>query len=304
MWWSGSGRIAILKAVSRIRGHIRRLGRAVLTVRDCGLGALLVVTGAAELCAEAPRTDLALVLAVDISYSIENSELDLQRQGYVDAFRSREVVRSIVGGYHGRIAVTYLEWAGPGMQVQLLPWTIIDSVAASSAFADQLEAAPLHRSGETSIASGLDTAAALFASAPPAARWVIDLSADGYNNSGGSVSRARDAAVWKGITINGLPIVKQTSEDLELYFQDCVIGGPAAALFPVFRIEDFAKTLQRKMVTEISGRHQARPMPARVSDCAVGERRARENYLRQLDSLTGGKSERWRLREEDWPSVD
>ncbi len=133
---------------------------------------------------------------------------------------------------------------------------------------------------------------------------MIDLSADGYNNSGSAVLQARNAVIAAGITINGLPIVNDDAPDLDLYFRDCVIGGPGAVLFAASQPEDFATALRRKMIWEISGRAQERVFLATATDCEVGERRAREDYLRQLDDLTHGRSERWRPRQEDWPEPD
>ncbi|MEL6965034.1 MAG: DUF1194 domain-containing protein [Pseudomonadota bacterium] len=253
----------------------------------------------------APETDLALVLAADISYSVDPDELDLQRKGYISAFRSPEIVKAIKSGFTGRVAVTYLEWAGPDSQAQIVPWTVIDGAETAFRFADRLAAETLHRSGETSISAALEQAALLFETAPPAPRRVIDLSADGYNNAGGSVLAAREWVLWRGITINGLPILTDDATNLEAYFRDCVVGGPGAMLFPVQRPEDFAQTLLRKLVTEIAwqgpaGLVQVAAHPS--ADCAAGEKQARDDYLRQLHDLTNGRSERWLPREEDWPT--
>lgn len=255
----------------------------------------------------AEEVDLALVLAADISYSVGPEELDLQRRGYVAAFRSPDVIRAMTGGPNRRIAVAYLEWAGPGTQAEILPWTIIDSPRAARALADALEDAALHRSGETSISAALDSAATLLATAPPALRHVIDLSSDGYNNSGAPVLEARARTLAQGITINGLPILTAEAPDLDTYFRACVVGGPGAILYPVHRPEDFATTLRRKMVTEISGLAPARlinaNLPAPV-DCLHGEKKMREDYLRQLDDITNGRSQRWQPREQDWPTPE
>ena len=243
------------------------------------------------------RVDLALVLAVDISYSIGPYELDLQRRGYIRAFRSAEVIRTITAGRRGRIAVTYLEWAGENRQSQVLPWTIIDGFDSAYAMADALASAPLQRSGETSISGALDAARFLFSTAPPADRLVIDLSADGYNNAGDLVEEARARNLWFGITINGLPIVNDDAPQLEGYFRDCVSGGPGHFTIAVREFDNFAPTLKRKMIAEIAGIGPERVYLASDSgptDCKIGERKAREEYNRQLDSITDGKSERWR----------
>lgn len=243
------------------------------------------------------RVDVALVLAADISYSVGPYELDLQRRGYVHALRSADVIETITGGRRGRIAITYLEWAGEKNQTQILPWTIIDGIDSARAAADALASAPLQRSGETSISGALDTARTLFAVAPPADRLVIDISADGYNNAGDLVEEARARNLWFGITINGLPIISDDAPQLETYFEECVSGGPGHFTIAVREFEQFAPTLKRKMMAEIAGVSPERIFQASSTgqaDCQIGERKAREEYNRQLDSITDGKSERWR----------
>ncbi len=251
----------------------------------------------AAITAAQERVDVALVLAADISYSIGPYELDLQRRGYIRALRSAEVIQAITGGRRGQIAVTYLEWAGAKSQTQVLPWTIIDGFDSAYAVADALASAPLQRSGETSISGALDTARTLFAVAPPADRLVIDLSADGYNNAGALVEDARARNLWFGITINGLPIANEDAPDLEAYFRDCVSGGPGHFTMAVREFDNFAPTLKRKMIAEIAGIAPERIYQASSTastDCEIGERKVREDYNRQLDSITDGKSERWR----------
>jgi hypothetical protein len=261
------------------------------------------VAGAPD-TSNAQDADLALVLAVDISYSVGPLELDLQRRGYVEAFRTKEVIDAVTGGLLGRIAVTYLEWGGPGTQSQILPWSIIDGEASALEFARALETATLNRSDETSVSAALRDAMALFSDAPPATRRVIDLSADGYNNSGGSVTEARDQVVRAGVTINGLPVLTAEAPDLDLYFRDCVVGGPGAIVHAVSRPADFSAALRRKLVSEIAGASPERIFRAAMTDCRIGERNARREYLRQLDSLTNGNSERWRPNEENWPEPE
>lgn len=247
------------------------------------------------------RVDVALVLAADISYSIGPYELDLQRRGYIRALRSTDVIETITRGRRGKIAVTYLEWAGEKSQTQVLPWTIIDGFDSAYAVADTLATAPLQRSGETSISGALDVARTLFAAAPPADRLIIDLSADGYNNAGALVEDARARNLWFGITINGLPIASDDAPDLEAYFRDCVSGGPGHFTMAVREFDHFAPTLKRKMIAEIAGTAPERIYRASdltKTDCEIGERKVREDYNRQLDSITDGKSERWRWSED------
>lgn len=267
-----------------------------------GLVALVATTSLQAAASE--KVDVALVLASDISYSVGPNEMDLQRRGYVDAFRSPDVIQAMVGGRYGRVAITYFEWAGPDTQAQILPWVIIADPADALEFARLLEEAELHRSGQTSISEALFAAKAMFATAPPALRHVIDISSDGYNNSGRRITEARDDLVWHGITINGLPILTDEAPDLDVYFRDCVIGGPGAIMHVADGPEDFAEALRKKMILELSGYPSSpeRLYNAAAPDCIVGERLAREKYLKQLDDFTHGRSKRWQPREEDWPT--
>ena len=129
--------------------------------------------------------DLELVIAVDVSFSISRGEQDIQRRGYANAFVSQELVEAVTSGHHGRIAVIYFEWAGPGSQYKVVPWTVIDGASAAWAFAKRLREAPIRRGGETSISQALITASGFFPySTSHLARRVIDISGDGPNNSG------------------------------------------------------------------------------------------------------------------------
>ena len=246
------------------------------------------------------RVDTALILAADISFSVGPYELDLQRRGYVSAFRDPDVIGAMLSGRHGRTAITYLEWAGPGTQVVLIPWTIIDSATAANALADQLREAPLQRSGETAISSALDQAIAQFQTAPFAERWVIDLSSDGYNNAGPPVEEARARALYQGITINGLPIVNDSAPDLVAYFQQCVTGGYGAFTMEVNDPRDFAETLKRKMVHEIAflGAQLYRAKSVQNIGCDIGERLSDEEYDKQIDDLTREHPDSWRWQRE------
>jgi hypothetical protein len=235
--------------------------------------------------------DLELVLAVDVSLSMDMDEQRLQRDGYVQALRDPEVQKAIASGPNGRIAVTYMEWAGPPSQTVVVPWTIIDSPAAARAFADQLEAAPISRARMTSISAALTFSKALLASSGVRGiRRVVDVSGDGPNNAGFPVSGIRDELINDGIVINGLPIVLKRSnswsmfdlEHLDRYYTDCVIGGTGAFMIPIREPGEFKTATRRKLLLEISGLE----MPARVirtqvtetTDCSVGERQWRR-YL-------------------------
>jgi hypothetical protein len=204
------------------------------------------------------EVDLALVLAVDVSRSMDTDEQDLQRDGFVRAFRAAAVHEAIRQGMLGRIAVTYMEWSGEHDQKVIVPWTVLDSSGTATAFSDRLASQPIGRIFQTSISAAIDYASALFdTSGVEPLRKVIDISGDGPNSSGRSVVQARDEAVAKGITINGLPIMlKRPSgmgdmENLDAYYRDCVIGGGGAFIVPVRDREQFADAIKTKIIREI-----------------------------------------------------
>ena len=238
--------------------------------------------------------DLELVLAVDVSLSMDLDEQRLQRDGYITAFRDGEVQKAITSGPHGRIAVTYMEWAGPSVQNVVVPWTIIDGSAAAQALADKLEAQPISRARMTSISQGLVFAAQLFdSSGVKGIRRVIDVSGDGPNNAGPLVTLVRDQVVAQGIAINGLPILLKKPAsffdiaDLDVYYRECVIGGAGAFMIPVRERFEFKTATRRKLLLEIAGGDQpALLIPAQLrepisgGDCTVGE----QQWRRYLDT--------------------
>src|SRR5205823_3976895 len=200
--------------------------------------------------------DLALVIAVDVSYSMDIEEQRIQRLGYVTAFHDRDVIRTIRSGTLGRIAVTYVEWGGSAVQV--IPWTIIDSAESANGFAAELSRRPLRRISFTSISNALAFARELFGSSGLASRRrVIDVSGDGPNNAGAPVPIARNAAVAQGIVVDGLPIMlgrpSDPIVDLDRYYQRCVIGGEGAFVLKVTEIGELAEAIHRKLAIEISG---------------------------------------------------
>ena len=226
---------------------------------------LLALATAFPACASEREVDLALVLAVDISYSMDPEEQELQRQGFVEAFRSPQVHKAIARGVLGRIAVTYMEWAGRSHQDVLVPWTVLYGAEDAMAFADQLSAKPLQRGQNTSISAAVDKGAQLIASSGfDAARRVIDISGDGTNNQGRPVTEARDDAVSAGITINGLPIMieraKVDEPALDLYYRDCVIGGVGSFVIPVRERQQIVRAIKTKIIVEVSGRASRRDL--------------------------------------------
>lgn len=254
----------------------------------CLVLAWIGVIPASGAFAQSVQVDLRLVLAVDISRSMNAEEQYLQRVGYVEAFRNPLVIEAIQRGPRRRIAVTYVEWAGE--QHIVVPWTLLDGPTASSAFAKRLLRAPARRARRTSISEALIFSGGLFDdrkfSGP---RRVIDISGDGPNNMGRGVEEARDVLVSKGITVNGLPILLRTGslasffdmKDLDIYYEDCVIGGPGAFIVPVLGQSGFASAILRKIILEIAGVTPETSLAylpvqftreARGSDCFVGEK--------------------------------
>lgn len=249
----------------------------------------ILLTGLAALGPAWPRAptdvDVALVLAVDVSTSMDPDEQDLQRRGYVEAFRSPLVHQAIRTGMLGRIAVTYVEWAGaahPRYQKVVVPWTIVETPKDGIAFADRLARAPVHPVAGTSISGAIDFSLVLLSSGQfMALRRVIDISGDGSNNQGRSVTDARDEAVARGVTINGLPIMLKEPErrenaTMDGYYRDCVIGGTGAFLVPVREREQFVTQTRTKIVREIAGVGAPSSMlqpvnGAPLTDCDVGE---------------------------------
>lgn len=238
--------------------------------------------------ASAQQVDLELVLAVDVSRSMDYEEQRLQRDGYVAAFRHPEVIQAILSGGYGSIAVTYVEWAGPSYQNIIVPWTVIASEADALKFADDLQNGEMLRERGTSISNGLFFASQLFENSQAhGLRQTIDISGDGPNNMGPAVTPIRDSVVAQGITINGLPIMLRPSAgyepygiaDLDVYYEDCVIGGAGAFMITVDDINQFPAAIRRKLVLEIAGRMPEGPRLIPVAfnqmpriDCMIGEK--------------------------------
>ncbi|HVJ51279.1 MAG TPA: DUF1194 domain-containing protein [Aliidongia sp.] len=196
--------------------------------------------------------DLALVLAVDVSRSVNDTRYNLQRDGYAQAFRDPAVIAAIADNAQQGVAVTLVEWSGVSEQSQLVPWTIITDRASSERFASAVEESERRFAGWTSISAALDFSSELLKDKAVAARRrVIDVSGDGSNNNGRPIGEARDEAVAAGITINGLPILTVEAA-LDSYYEANVIGGPGAFIIPTENFETFAKAIQTKLIREIA----------------------------------------------------
>jgi hypothetical protein len=257
----------------------------------CLLGVLAITMAGPVAFAQDQPVDLELALGIDVSGSVDDDEALLQRQGYIAAFRHPDVIRAVEQGILGRIAVAYYEWAGYGHMRIISDWALIDGAKTAHAFARSLELNPPETAHRTAISSAIDFAVTYFeVNDFEGTRRVVDISGDGANNWGGLVTEARDRAVLAGVSINGLPIVNdrpgpsgrpQTS-NLDLYYENCVIGGPGAFIVIANSFEEFAEAVRRKLIIEIAdlppdngpGLIPAQFTPNRVSPpCDVGERR-------------------------------
>ena len=218
------------------------------------------------------NVDVELVIAVDISYSMDPDEQVLQREGYITGLTSREFLDALHQGMHGKIAATYFEWAGASDQRIVVPWRLIDGPASARAFADEIARAPYRRAYRTSISGALRFAQPLFdGSGFRGLRRVIDVSGDGANNQGLPVTLVRDEALERGITVNGLPILlKRPSpatmdiDNLDVYYEDCVIGGPGSFMIAIHEREQFKDATRNKLVQEIAAVPKPRVVPAQA----------------------------------------
>jgi len=212
----------------------------------------------------AEQVDLLLVLASDVSRSIDQPKFQLQREGYAAAIADKRVLEAITAGRNKRIAVAFVEWSGVSSQKVLIEWTVIDGADAARKFGDQLIELPRSFAERTSISGGIDYAMAVMARAPyEAPRRTIDVSGDGTNNSGRDVGLARDEALAKGVTINGLVILSDRPMawnpehtnppgGLAEYYRTNVIGGPGAFVLVAEDFNSFGQAIVKKLIAEIA----------------------------------------------------
>lgn len=219
-----------------------------------------VLAGSTLAVPSGQQVDVALVIATDVSYSVDENEAAFQREGAITAFRDADVVKAIQSGSLGRIAVAYLDFSSYQSNRILVDWRIVHDKASADAFADALAAKPRTLGVQTSISSGLELAERLLdTSGLVASKRLIDVSGDGPNNDGHLVDKVRDEIVAKGIVINGLPIMTPADQfdvyylpDLDKYYAGCVIGGPGSFIQVAHGFEDLARALRRKLIQEIS----------------------------------------------------
>ena len=257
---------------------------------------LLMTTGAAVLVLAVPGSQLAdtkdqvsvdveLIIGVDVSYSMDIDELALQREGYAQAIVSKEFLQALKTGPYRKLAVTYFEWAASSDQKIIIPWRVIDGPETADAVANEIMKTPIRRASRTSISGAINFAMPLFDENPHRGlRRVIDISGDGPNNNGSPVTVARDAALEKGITTNGLPImVKEPSystmdiDNLDFYYEDCVIGGPGSFVVTIKDREKFKEAIRTKLLLEVAGRTpERRVVPVTEKEprvpCMIGEK--------------------------------
>lgn len=269
---------------------------AVAATATVGLAAPGIPRLFADKRPSATPVDVELVIAVDVSYSMDPDEQALQREGYILALKSGEFLQALRQGTHGKIAITYFEWAGQFDQKIIMPWRLIDGPEAADAVAAEIARAPYRRASRTSISGALHFAKPLFDdSGYRGLRRVIDVSGDGANNAGELVVPTREDVLAAGITINGLPIMLKRPyagtmdiENLDIYYEDCVIGGPGAFVVPIRGREKFIEATRTKLVLEVAGRQpEGRMVPAvseapRIS-CTIGERMWQERWGGGID---------------------
>ena len=230
----------------------------------CSLGLSLLTILSAMPASAAEAVDLLLVLASDVSRSVDHPKFLLQRDGYAAAVSDPHVIDAIKSGPHGKIALCFVEWSGFGAQKLVIDWVAIDGVGTARKFGDLVVEAPRSFADRTSISGGIDFALAQFNRAPfEAPRRTIDVSGDGTNNAGRDVRLARNEAVAQGVTINGLVILSQPQVSfnaehtnppggLENYYRENVVGGPGAFVMVAEDFRSFGRAIVRKMIAEIA----------------------------------------------------
>ena len=239
-----------------------RLGTRTLMRCMLALAAFLWLSPAVGFAAE--EVDLLLVLASDVSRSVDHPKFLLQREGYAAAISDPHVLDAIKSGPHQRIALCFVEWSGFGAQKLVIDWSLVDGPDAARKFGDQLLELPRSFADRTSISGGIEFAAAQLERAPFAgARRTIDVSGDGTNNAGRDVTLARDEVIGKGIVINGLVILSDRPVPwnaehtnppggLEKYYQDNVVGGPGAFVLVAENFNSFGRAIIKKLIAEIA----------------------------------------------------
>ena len=245
--------------------------RKIRTLLASFVAAAILVPVAAR---AAEDVDLLLVLAVDVSRSIDAAKFQLQREGYAAAVADPHVLEAIRAGRSGRIGLTFVEWSGVGAQKVVIDWTTIGDTDSAKGFGDRLLEAPRSFADRTSISGAIEFAMGQLDKAPyEAARRTIDVSGDGTNNAGRDVAQARDEAIAKAVTINGLVILSDNPMSwnpdhtnppggLANYYRNNVMGGPSAFVMVAENFNSFGQAIIKKMIAEVAQAHEALPLRA------------------------------------------
>jgi len=245
--------------------------RTVSTLLALAFAATASLAAAAE---AAEKVDLLLVLAADVSRSIDNEKFQLQREGYAAAVSDPRVLEAIRSGRNGRVGIIFVEWSGVASQRVLIDWTTIGDAETAKEFGDRLLEAPRSFADRTSISGAITFAMEQFARAPFAStRRTVDISGDGTNNSGADVRLARDTALAQGVTINGLVILSETPlvwnpdhtnppGGLDNYYRNNVVGGPGAFVLVAQSFNSFGEAIVKKMIAEVAQAHEGAPQRA------------------------------------------
>ena len=285
--------------------HRRRLPLSIArqyVAKAAWLSLALLLPGFPSYAAE--RVDLELVLATDVSRSIDESEARLQREGTAAAIRNRDVVRAIQGGVLRKIAVAYLDYSSADYNQIIIDWTVISDQASADAFSRKLLEAPLSLGRRTSISDAIEQSARMILTNEfTGTRRIIDVAGDGPNNHGRLVETVRNETIAKRITINGLPIISPPGgfgaafwlDDLDRYYQGCVIGGPGAFMVVAKDFKDFARAVRRKLIFEIAG--LTPPTPARVLPASVKPVAGAAGYTYEKGCDIGERQWQRRLRD-------
>jgi hypothetical protein len=243
-----------------------RLGKALFIFTCAAVAAFPAAAAAAE------KVDLLLVLAADVSRSVDSAKFQLQRDGYAAAISDPRVLEAISSGRNGRIGVSFVEWSGSGSQRVLIDWTGVGNAEEAKGFGDHLLEAPRSFADRTSISGAIDFSMGQLAKAPfDSERRTIDISGDGTNNAGRDVTLARDEALAQGVTINGLVILSETplawnpdhtnpQGGLDNYYRSHVVGGTGAFVIVAENFASFGQAIIKKLIAEIA---QSRPGKAR-----------------------------------------
>jgi hypothetical protein len=278
-------------------------GRIKLVLLGAMLAGLATLPAPAQ--PEGPiKVDIKLVIATDVSLSINDEEEQLEREGIAEVFLDPDVVKAIKSGALGRIAVAMLDWSSPNYDRVVLDWTFVEDEASATALAEKVRTIPRTPGTRTSISGALERATLMLNESDGkivATRKVIDVSGDGPNNDGISLQHIHDTTANNGITVNGLPIMDENAEgyvpDLDQYYAACVVAGKGSFLVVVKKFKDFGAAMRRKLVLEISqnesqirqtlGELQANPLLKRI---AAGDSGAasQAQILRPAKTYPGG----------------